>query len=161
MNIFFPRDRRHTENRLSFMPKFKGPWKRLNIRRLYTHQIEAIEHLERPAKTYWWPRKPPAEKPLSTPFRFWKKFFRNRDARALFLFPLKALEHDQLKNLSKWLERMESLTINAAIYDGDTTPHQRKKIRQNPAPHPLHQSRHVAPGHSVTPPELGEPVQEP
>lgn len=55
------------------------------------------------------------------------------DARALYLFPLKALAQDQRA-------AFEALTASwprearpeAAIYDGDTTDHFRRKIRQNP-----------------------------
>ena len=107
----------------------------LNIKRLYTHQIEAIEHL-RAGKNVLVATETASGKTLVYTLSVLEKILQNHNARALFLFPLKALEHDQLKNLSKWLEQMESLTIGAAIYDGDTTPHQRKKIRQNP-PHIL------------------------
>jgi DEAD/DEAH box helicase domain-containing protein len=54
-------------------------------------------------------------------------------SHALFLFPLKALEQDQAKKLA---ENAESLGLAAertvAVYDGDTKPGQRTKIRNNP-----------------------------
>jgi len=107
----------------------------LKIKRLYTHQIEAIGHL-RAGKNVLVATETASGKTLIYTISILEKILLNHDARALFLFPLKALEHDQLKNLSKWLEHIESLSIGAAIYDGDTTPHQRKKIRQTP-PHIL------------------------
>ncbi len=107
----------------------------LNIKRLYTHQIEAIGHL-RKGKNVLVATETASGKTLVYTLSVLEKILQDHGARALFLFPLKALEHDQLKNLSKWLEQIESLHVGAAIYDGDTTPHQRKKIRQNP-PHVL------------------------
>ncbi len=58
---------------------------------------------------------------------------RNPDSRALYLFPLKALAQDQLKNLNELLEAIPvSARPEAKIFDGDTTPHFRRKIRDNP-----------------------------
>jgi DEAD/DEAH box helicase domain-containing protein len=65
-----------------------------------------------------------------------EEILRNRDARVLSLFPLKALEQDQLKNLGVWLSGIKETKISAEIYDGDTTPYRRKKIRTN-IPHIL------------------------
>lgn len=49
------------------------------------------------------------------------------DARALYLFPTKALAQDQLAGLTLFEERIESL--RAAIYDGDTPQRERASIR--------------------------------
>ena len=57
------------------------------------------------------------------------------DGHALYIFPLKALEQDQFDELEGLLERLDS-TLNTAIYDGDTSAHQRKKIKASP-PHIL------------------------
>jgi DEAD/DEAH box helicase domain-containing protein len=65
-----------------------------------------------------------------------EEILRNRNARVLYLFPLKALEQDQLKNLGVWLSGIKETKISAEIYDGDTTPYRRKKIRTN-IPHIL------------------------
>ncbi len=107
----------------------------LKIDRLYTHQIEAIRHL-RKGKNVLVATETASGKTLVYTLFVLERILQKADTKALFLFPLKALEHDQLKSLSKWLDQIESLPIGAAIYDGDTTPHQRKKIRQNP-PHIL------------------------
>ena len=56
-------------------------------------------------------------------------------SKALFLFPIKALEQDQRKAMEEWASvfpgRPQGLS---AIYDGDTPPSDRKKIRQKPPP---------------------------
>ena len=108
---------------------------RLKMGRLYTHQIRAIQHL-RAGKNVLVATETASGKTLIYTLSVLEKILQNHNARALFLFPLKALEHDQLKNLSEWLLQIESLQIHAAIYDGDTTPHQRKQIRRKP-PHIL------------------------
>ena len=54
------------------------------------------------------------------------------DTRALLLFPLKALAQDQFKRLREMCDCLGLPQSTAAIYDGDTTPYFRAKIRQNP-----------------------------
>jgi DEAD/DEAH box helicase domain-containing protein len=61
-----------------------------------------------------------------------QEFLRSPESRALYLFPLKALEQDQLKNLRNWLQGIEKVPVTAAIYDGDTSPYRRKQIRSRP-----------------------------
>jgi len=68
-------------------------------------------------------------------------------ARALYLFPTKALAQDQLKNV-----RALDPTVKAAIYDGDTPNQQRPEIRKNAAvlitnPDMLHQG--ILPHHTL------------
>ncbi|WP_243357789.1 DEAD/DEAH box helicase [Fundidesulfovibrio terrae] len=54
-------------------------------------------------------------------------------SRALFLFPLKALAQDQLRAFTELTAGLPaSARPTVGVYDGDTTPHFRKKIRQNP-----------------------------
>jgi DEAD/DEAH box helicase domain-containing protein len=53
-------------------------------------------------------------------------------ARALYLFPIKALSRDQFKTIADFLAALEpAAPLHAAIYDGDTTPHERSRIRAN------------------------------
>jgi DEAD/DEAH box helicase domain-containing protein len=54
----------------------------------------------------------------------------NSKARALYLFPTKALAQDQLTALGKVLKDSETLALQAAIYDGDTPQGQRSSIRR-------------------------------
>jgi len=56
-------------------------------------------------------------------------------ARAVFLYPTKALAQDQLSSLSEWVRLLdqgshEPNRIKAAIYDGDTPSSQRSAIRE-------------------------------
>ncbi|HET6304069.1 MAG TPA: DEAD/DEAH box helicase [Myxococcota bacterium] len=61
---------------------------------------------------------------------------RDPEARALYLFPLKALEQDQRARLEADAAALPGERLRVAIYDGDTSAHQRKKLRDAP-PHVL------------------------
>ena len=50
-------------------------------------------------------------------------------AKALYLFPLKGLEQDQIKTLREFTADLD-IVNPAEVYDGDTTAYRRKKIRQ-------------------------------
>ncbi len=62
----------------------------------------------------------------------------NPDARALYLFPLKALEQDQRKGLEEDIASLAASGVllghlpSVAIYDGDTPSSRRRKIRESP-----------------------------
>jgi len=58
----------------------------------------------------------------------------NPKSRALYLFPLKALEQDQMKVLEQMNALLGLGRVNSCVYDGDTSPYRRKKIRESP-PH--------------------------
>ena len=50
-------------------------------------------------------------------------------SKALYLFPLKGLEQDQIKTLREFTADLD-IVNPAEVYDGDTTAYRRKKIRQ-------------------------------
>lgn len=57
---------------------------------------------------------------------------RRPEARALYIFPTKALAQDQFKILSSWSTALSSITdLHPAIFDGDTPASQRQQIRSN------------------------------
>jgi DEAD/DEAH box helicase domain-containing protein len=57
--------------------------------------------------------------------------FTNPEARALYLFPTKALSQDQVTALSELLQRLgKAGQIPVHTYDGDTPPSQRRAIRK-------------------------------
>ncbi|MDP6380077.1 MAG: DEAD/DEAH box helicase, partial [Phycisphaerae bacterium] len=57
----------------------------------------------------------------------------NPDARALYLFPTKALAQDQLGVLHRWADADPAIAevLRPATYDGDTPSQNRKKIRNS------------------------------
>ncbi|SDI26769.1 DEAD/DEAH box helicase [Natribacillus halophilus] len=50
------------------------------------------------------------------------------EARAIYLFPTKALAQDQKSEMAEWIEAAD-LNVNSYTYDGDTAPAIRQKIR--------------------------------
>ena len=72
-------------------------------------------------------------------------------ARALYLFPTKALARDQMADLEKLLSAMERQDLTVAVYDGDTPPPTRQALRQHgnlvlTNPHMLHSG--ILPNHT-------------
>ena len=61
-----------------------------------------------------------------------EEFLKSEEGHALYLFPLKALEQDQKKKLNALTNEIPNITrLRAAVYDGDTPPAERSKIRAN------------------------------
>ena len=114
---------------LSFHADVRETMKDLGLVRLYSHQTEAIKHL-RNGSNLLVATETASGKSLIYNVTVIEEILKNRQSRAVYIFPLKALEQDQLKNLSSWLTRIRSTRISAEIYDGDTTPYRRKKIRE-------------------------------
>ncbi|HZI94566.1 MAG TPA: DEAD/DEAH box helicase, partial [Patescibacteria group bacterium] len=102
------------------------------IQRLYSHQAEALGHLA--AGRHPLTVTPTASgKSLIYILHTLKVLAEDPGARALYLFPYKALEQDQLAALRGFIGAagMED-RATAAIYDGDTPPAERRKLRAHP-----------------------------
>lgn len=72
------------------------------------------------------------------------------DARALYLYPTKALARDQMADLEKLLRQSGRQDLTVAVYDGDTPPQVRQALREHGTlvltnPHMLHQG--ILPNH--------------
>jgi len=104
----------------------------LGIDRLYSHQVEAIEHV-RAARDVVVVTSTASGKTLCYNLPVAERLLENPEAKALYLFPTKALAQDQLRTITNLAETDDALTecIHAATYDGDTPTHHRKKIRQS------------------------------
>jgi DEAD/DEAH box helicase domain-containing protein len=126
------REGAHAPNRRPWPKAIRDILARNGIGDLYTHQARATDLIRAgrhvvvatptaSGKTYVY-NLPVLERFLSDP-----------DARALYLFPLKALAQDQLSTFNGLTAAWPAdARPQAAIYDGDTTDHFRRKIRQNP-----------------------------
>ncbi|MEM7168499.1 MAG: DEAD/DEAH box helicase, partial [Planctomycetota bacterium] len=55
---------------------------------------------------------------------------RGENAYALYLFPTKALAQDQMRTLGDWISDL-GIEAEAGVYDGDTEPVVRKRLRKN------------------------------
>ncbi len=110
----------------------------MGVANLYTHQYTAIGHILGGSNTVI--ATPTASgKSLIYTLPVVQTFFRDPTAKALYLFPLKALAQDQLKTVDKlWRLLPEGIRGEqqsaAAIYDGDTSAYRRRKIRDDLPP---------------------------
>ncbi|MEW5806494.1 MAG: DEAD/DEAH box helicase [Acidobacteriota bacterium] len=103
--------------------------KKNRIERLYLHQTKAIDAF-REGKNIMVVTPTASGKSLTYYVPTFEAFLNDAEARALYIFPYKALEQDQLKNIRVLACSLDGLA--AEIYDGDTTAYKRKKIKANP-----------------------------
>lgn len=100
--------------------------------RLFSHQALATDHI-RAGRSVVVCTPTASGKSLIYNLPLYERFLSDPDARALYIFPLKALAQDQLKAFVRlgraWPEEARP---QAALYDGDTSTWERRKIRQNP-----------------------------
>ncbi len=102
------------------------------ISHLYRHQARAID-LVRQGRHVVAATPTASGKTLVYNLPVLDNILKNPDARALYLFPLKALAQDQLRAFSAMSGASGDLArATAAIYDGDTTAWHRRRIRENP-----------------------------
>ena len=95
----------------------------------YSHQARAIESALEGANTLVvTPTASGKTLAYNLPVLHW--LLNDPDARALYIFPTKALAQDQLHTLQSLLETLQT-DVTVAIYDGDTPKGHRKRIREN------------------------------
>lgn len=104
----------------------------LGIARLYVHQAEALERTVRGENVLL--ATPTASgKTLAYLLAFLAAHALDPGARAIFLYPLKALARDQLTVVRRVLAAVGLPAAEAAeVYDGDTPESLRRKIRRAP-----------------------------
>ena len=131
-------------------------------RQLYTHQAEAFEHVANGRQVVV--TTPTASgKTLCYNLPVLDRILKKPSARALYLFPTKALAQDQMAELHELAE------INRrGRRRGDRRAHLRRRHAAGCAPHHPHarahrpqQSRHGALGDPAAPSAMGEAVREP
>ncbi|MDQ3930941.1 MAG: DEAD/DEAH box helicase [Chloroflexota bacterium] len=108
-------------------PHLRATLQTLGIEELYSHQREAIEAVHRGEHVAV--VTPTASgKTLAYNLPVLNTILDNPEARALYLFPTKALAQDQLANLHAIVTALNR-DIKTYTYDGDTPPTARKLIR--------------------------------
>ncbi len=105
-------------------PKIKILLTDQGIHSLYSHQ-EKVWQMAKSGKNIILVTGTSSGKTLAYSLPVIDKIYKSKASRALFLYPTKALAHDQLT----FLRRFDELTVQA--YDGDTPKHLRKSIRKN------------------------------
>ncbi|MFW5722129.1 MAG: DEAD/DEAH box helicase, partial [Desulfohalobiaceae bacterium] len=129
------------------LPARKGGWKEpgvpfhptvqalldeSGIQSLYTHQARAVD-LARSGRDTVVATPTASGKTLCYTLPVLDAVARDPKARALYLFPLKALAQDQLRTFEDLTARWQGPDRpTTAIYDGDTTSYKRGRIRQSP-----------------------------
>jgi DEAD/DEAH box helicase domain-containing protein len=97
------------------------------ITTLYSHQLSAWNHI-RAGRNIILATSTASGKTLAYNLPVLADMIQNPQARALYLFPTKALAQDQFSNL----QSLQSSIVNlkSSIYDGDTPPKDRPTIRK-------------------------------
>ncbi|HEX7714172.1 MAG TPA: DEAD/DEAH box helicase [Bacillota bacterium] len=108
--------------------ELSGLLKHLGIERLYSHQAEAINEIRAGHHTVI-VTGTASGKSLCFLIPVLERYLANPQARALFLYPTKALAQDQLKNIARLIEPLAGPKPLAGTYDGDTTTNARKTLR--------------------------------
>jgi DEAD/DEAH box helicase domain-containing protein len=119
-----------------------GDYLRHNAIRLYSHQGEAINHI-REKRNVIITTPTASGKTLAFNIPVFENLQIHPDARALYLYPTKALSNDQFSTLSQ-MAGFTGIPAQPAIYDGDTPQSKRAAIREHSRviisnPHELHQ----------------------
>lgn len=109
-------------------PKLQAALEKRGITSLYSHQREAFDYgmkgMDFTAVT------PTASgKTLCYNLPVLQTILENVEARALYMFPTKALSYDQKSELNELIDEA-GIEINSYTYDGDTPAHIRQKIRK-------------------------------
>ena len=104
------------------------------IERLYTHQVAALEAARR-ERDLVVVTGTASGKTLCYHLPILERLIDEPGARALYLFPTKALAQDQLKGLLELLSADRQLAdeIKPGVFDGDTPPAQRRRIKAESA----------------------------
>ena len=122
-----PQDPKYDQNQI-LSPDILHSLKNLRIGAPYTHQIEAIKRLEE-GKDILVSTPTASGKSLIYNIPVIEEILKKPASRALYIFPLKALEQDQLKNLYDLISGIQGGRISATIYDGDTSTGDRQRIK--------------------------------
>lgn len=123
--------------RLDLSDRLRNVLKDRGIEIFFSHQVEAID-LIRQGENVIVMTPTASGKSLVYNIPVIESIIENPDCRALYIFPLKGLEQDQVKNLNELFEGMEGVLGRGTkspfrfgeVYDGDTTAYRRKKIRE-------------------------------
>lgn len=118
----------------SLTPPLPDPLQRAltmqGIDRLYSHQVAAVDAI-RARRDCVVVTSTASGKTLCYNLPVLERLLQEPEARALYLFPTKALAQDQLRSLDGLLQLMGDATVVPETYDGDTPQHRRKKTRDN------------------------------
>ncbi len=96
---------------------------------LYSHQTEMFEKAYS-GKSVIITTGTASGKSLSFYLPVMQRILENPSRRAIFIYPTKALTKDQFRNIKEFVAFFGKNKIQAGIYDGDTAPDERNRIRE-------------------------------
>jgi DEAD/DEAH box helicase domain-containing protein len=115
----------------ALLPDLSAALEQRGFSALYQHQAEVWDHAYG-GKHVTLVTGTASGKTLAYNLPVLDRLMRLPEGRALYLFPTKALAHDQRNELEQFNRHLpERLRVPAATYDGDTTQAARPKVRQN------------------------------
>ena len=124
----FPAQEARLEPFPEFLPaRLVAALRARGIEALYSHQADACR-LAHEGKNVVVVTPTASGKTLCYNLPILSALVENPDARALYLFPTKALSQDQLVELNRWSEKLGD-ELRTFTYDGDTPQDARKAIR--------------------------------
>lgn len=100
-----------------------------DIKSLYIHQAEAFSNAVS-GKNVVITTPTASGKSLCFYLPVIQEILQNPVTRAIFVYPTKALAADQYRALKPWIEYLGEHRLSAGVYDGDTPPDERKRIRE-------------------------------
>jgi DEAD/DEAH box helicase domain-containing protein len=109
-------------------PELAAAYRAKGIQQLYSHQATSAE-LARAGKNFVVVTPTASGKTLCYNLPILNAVLENRDTRALYLFPTKALAQDQLTELHDLATRLDD-QFGVFTYDGDTPADARRAIRE-------------------------------
>lgn len=111
-------------------PELSGYLRSEGIEKLYSHQFEMFNRASR-GENVIITTSTASGKTLGFLLPVIEKILKDPTAKAIFVYPTKALAHDQFRNILPVLEYFGPERIQAGIYDGDTPVNERSRIRKN------------------------------
>lgn len=100
------------------------------IQSLYTHQAEMFTQAIR-GENIVITTSTASGKTLGFLLPVIQEILSHPQSRAIFLYPTKALASDQYRAIQPWTEAFGQHRLSAGVYDGDTPPAERSRIRKN------------------------------
>lgn len=110
-------------------PELKKWMEQNGYDKLYSHQAEMFEKAHA-GKSVVITTGTASGKSLAFYLPVMQRILENPSRRAIFIYPTKALTKDQYRNIKEFVSFFGENRIQAGIYDGDTAPNERSRIRE-------------------------------
>lgn len=113
---------------VELLPQIKDYLNNKGFSQLYSHQTQMFD-LATKGKNVVITTSTASGKTLSFLLPVLQEVLQHPSSRALFIYPTKALASDQMRTISDIINYFGDNSISAGVYDGDTKPNERYRIR--------------------------------